>query len=80
MTFLWEDGVIESWLDGEPAVKQTYYDGKDGSKETQPKARFTTGEYSDDVFTPLNTVPQALSLGGSWCNPLEIDWIRVWQK
>ena len=76
MTFLWEDGVIESWLDGVPAVKQTYFDGQ----VTEPKARFTIGEYQDDVFKPLNTVPQALILGGSWCNPLEIDWIRVWQK
>ena len=76
MTFLWDDGVIESWLDGKPAVKQTYYEGKD----PEPMVKFTKGEYQDDVFKPLNTVAQALILGGSWCNPLEIDWIRVWQK
>ena len=76
MTFLWDDGGIESWLDGVPAVKQTYYDGQ----VTEPKARFSVGEYQDDVFKPLNTVPQALILGGSWCNPMELDWIRVWQK
>ena len=76
MTFLWQDGSIESWLDGVPAVKQTYHDGQ----EPEPKVSVNKGEYDPDVYKQLNTVPQALILGGSWCNPLEIDWIRVWQK
>ena len=76
MTFLWEEGSIQSWLDGVPAVKQTYRDGE----EPEPKVSVNKGEYDPDVYKQLNTVPQALILGGSWCNPLEIDWIRVWQK
>lgn len=76
MTFLWQEGSIESWLDGVPAVKQTYRDGE----EPEPKVSVNEGEYDPDVYKQLNTVPQALILGGSWCNPLEIDWIRVWQK
>ena len=76
MTFLWDDGVIESWLDGVPAVKQTYYDGQ----EPEPAMSLNKGEADPNVLKLLNTVPQALILGGSWCNPLEIDWIRVWQK
>ncbi len=79
MTFLWDDGRIESWIDGVPAVKQLFNDGKNNA-DPEPAVRFTVGDYSNDVYTPMNTVPQALILGGSWCNPLEVDWIRVWQK
>lgn len=76
MTFLWDEGVIESWIDGKPAVKQTYYEGQNIESEVYVHV----GEYGDDIYKPLNTVPQALILGGSFCNPLEIDWIRVWQR
>ena len=75
LTYLWDDGTIEGYLDGEPTVKITY-----APKELSPAPYLHTGEIGDDVYQPLERDPQALILGGSWCNPMELDWIRVWQK
>ncbi|MBR2406760.1 MAG: hypothetical protein IKB04_06985 [Clostridia bacterium] len=74
LTYLWDDGIIQGYIDGEPTVKVTY-----APKELSPEPYLHKGE-ADDPYQPLEREPQALILGGSWCNPLEIDWIRVWQK
>ena len=73
MTFLWVDGSVESWLDGEPAVKQTYT-----AAGADPAPYVHKGE-PDRTYMLLNEEPEALILGGAAVNPLEIDWIRVWQ-
>ncbi len=75
ITCLWDDGVLESYLDGELCVRITY-----GPKELEPTPYLHDCALSDDSYQPLEREPQALILGGSACNPLEIDWIRVWQK
>ncbi len=76
LTYLWDDGVIEGYLDGELAVRTTY-----GPKGLDPKVPYYHEcEPSGDEYAPLERDPQALIISGSWCNPLEMDWIRVWQK
>ena len=76
MTCLWDDGVIESYLDGELCVRVTY-----APKELNEEIVWLhAGERAGDEYAPLEYDPQALILSGSWCNPLEIDWIRVWQQ
>ncbi len=76
MTCLWDDGIIESYVDGEPCVRVSY-----APKELFPAEPWLhNGESRGDEYQPLERDPQALILSGSWCNPMELDWIRVWQK
>ena len=76
LTFYWDEGVVESWFDGMPSVVQRY--GKDGSS---PKAKVHKGEIDDTrVYTPMDYQHLPLIINGAKNNPLEIDWIRVWQK
>ena len=38
------------------------------------------GEQMMGAFSFMNRQQLALIINGSACNPMEIDWIRVWQK
>ena len=76
LVFLWDDGVVKSWLDGDLAVCQTY-----GGFAQQPPAKVQKGDAEGiDIFTPMDTQRLPLIISGAKNNPLEIDWIRVWQK
>lgn len=75
MTCLWDDGVLETHVDGNLAVRVTY-----APQEISPNPSYHNCEAFDDLYQPLERNPQAIILGGSACNPLELDWIRVWQK
>lgn len=76
MTFYWDEGIMESWLDGKPAVRQTYKDNK-----PEPKATVHKGDPdTKGIYTPMDYQHLPLIINGAKNNPLEIDWIRVWQK
>ncbi len=77
LTFLWVDGKIEGWIDGVPCMKQTYYD--DQLPDPMP---YVHRGSTKDAFKILNSPdqPETLIIGGTEHNPLEMDWIRVWQK
>ena len=76
MTCLWDDGLIESYVDGELCVRVTY-----APKELNQEILWLhAGESMGDEYHPLERDPQTLILSGAACNPLEIDWIRVWQR
>lgn len=76
MTFLWDEGVVDSWFDGKHAVRQTYRDNN-----PEPKATVHDGDPdTPGIYTPMDTQPLALIINGAKNNPLHIDWIRVWQK
>ncbi len=75
MQFLWDDGRIEGYLDDVQTMVMTYGDGK-----VTPPERLYVGECLSDQYSTMAWEPQTLILGGSKCNPMEVDWIRVWQK
>ncbi len=75
MTCLWDDGIIETYVDKMLCVQVTY-----APKLPSPTPVYHDCETHGDDYAPLERDPQAIILGGSWCNPLELDWIRVWQK
>ena len=76
MTFLWDEGVMQSWFDGMPSVVQRYE-----NNITEPKANVRAGDPElPGIYTPMNTQHLPLIINGAKNNPLEIDWIRVWQK
>ena len=75
MTFLWDDGRIEAYLDGKKSMEMTYGDGK-----VTPPERLYKGECLFDQYHMMEYEPQTLIIGGSEAAPLELDWIRVWQR
>ncbi len=75
MTFLWDDGRLEGYLDGEKSMEMTY-----GGGEVEPPIRLRVGEARTDQYWTMEWQPQTLILGGSEAAPMELDWIRVWQR
>ncbi len=75
LTYLWTEDRIESYLDGNPSMVFTY-----GSGVAEPPVRQKVGESRNDQYFPLKWEPQTLIIGGSETAPLELDWIRVWQR
>ena len=76
MTFLWDEGIIQSWFDGMPSVVQRYGD----EAGPEPKATVKGELPLNKVYTPMDIQHLPLIINGAKNNPLEIDWIRVWQK
>ncbi len=77
LTFLWVDGKIEGWIDDVPCMKQTFYEG-----QLPDPLPYVDRGYTDGAFRILDNKdqPETLIIGGTEHNPLEMDWIRVWQK
>ncbi|MBP3434844.1 MAG: family 16 glycosylhydrolase [Clostridia bacterium] len=75
MTFLWDEGRIEAYLDGKQTMTLTYGDGK-----VTPPERVYVGECLGDQYHTMAWEPQTLIMGGSEKAPMEVDWVRVWQK
>ena len=75
MTFLWDTGIVDSWIDGQQAVRQIFENGY-----YDPPARPQRGEEMEDPYVYMNEQFVALIINGAKNNPLEIDWIRVWQR
>ncbi len=76
MTFLWDDDLLVGYYDGEEVQRIRY--GED--RLCDPLPRVNVGEQENGVFSFLNQQEVALIINGSKSNPLEIDWIRVWQR
>ncbi len=75
LTFLWDEGFIDSWIDGEQSVRVTY---RDNRPEPTPKVQMGDPD-TKGIYTPMDSQYLALIINGAKNNPLEIDWIRVWQ-
>ncbi len=77
VTYLWVDGKIEGWVDGVPAMKQTFY--KNQVPDPMP---YVDRGYTEGAFQILDNEdqPETLIIAGPEFFPLEMDWIRVWQK
>lgn len=75
LTFMWINGKVEGWIDGERCTKQTFYEGV----HPDPLPYVEIGE-TKNAYKVLNDTekPEVLILGGTKDCPLEIDWIRVW--
>ena len=76
MTFLWDDDLFVGYFDDKEVLRMNY--GAD--RICDPLPYVVTGEQMTGAFSFMNEQYLALIINGSRCNPLEIDWIRVWQK
>ena len=54
--------------------------GKALNERCDPLPLLSVGEQMKGAFSFMNRQELALIINGSRCNPMEIDWIRVWQK
>ncbi len=73
--YRWEKGLLIVYLDG----REIFY--QDWSENGHyPEGIAAIGELTADAFTPLDNQLSPLILAGSKGWPLEIDYIRVWQK
>lgn len=75
MTFLWDTGIVDSWVDGTHAVCQRF-----GPNVLDPVPRCKGDEPFDNPYEYMNNQFVSLIINGAKNNPLEIDWIRVWQR
>ncbi len=76
MGFLWEEGCLQAFFDGELVLTQKWADGE----VPDPPATHKQGEYRfEDIFTYMDEQVIPFFINGSKDNPMEIDYIRVWQ-
>lgn len=75
MTFLWIDDLLVGYYDGKEVLRMEY--GEDRYCDPLPSVR--TGAQVKGAFSFMNKQELALIINGAKCNPMEIDWIRVWQ-
>lgn len=74
--FLWEENSLRCFLDGEAGFTQTW-----GEDEIPiPNNKVERGEIRfEGVFSYMNQQLLPLFISGSADNPLEIDYLRIWQ-
>lgn len=76
MTFLWDDDLFIGHYDGKEVLRMEY--GADRLCNPLPSVK--TGEQMKGAFSFMNQQELALIINGAQHNPMEIDWIRIWQK
>ncbi len=75
--YRWEKGLLIAYLDGREIF---YQDWSENGALPAAAIRDNIGELRDDAFTPLDNQLSPLILAANEAWPLEIDYIRVWQK
>ena len=74
--FLWEEDHLRAFYDGEQVFDQEY--GKD--EVPVPPATIKQGEIRfDNIFVYMNEQQSPIFINGSKDNPMEIDYLRIWQ-
>ena len=78
MGWLWQEGLFITYLDGVEVLRQTY--GK--NVEANPMPSVSKGETAAPgdvgVYSMLDTQYNPIIIGGSKDNPMELDYVRVW--
>lgn len=76
LSYMWKKGSITCYLDGKKYMKQTWAEGK----YPNPIDETVKGVPGPGAFVKMDNQYLPLFLGGSKKHPLEVDWIRIWQK
>lgn len=74
MGWLWEEGQFIAYLDGKVVMFQSY--SKDGVP--MPKHNVFKGKDRKGVYSMLDEQLMPIIVGGSKANPMELDYVRVW--
>lgn len=77
MGWLWQEGLFIVYFDGVEVMRQTY----GTSQAPNPHANTIKGDSSLSkvgVYSALDTQFNPIIIGGSQDNPMELDYVRVW--
>ncbi len=74
MGWLWQNGLFITYLDNAEIMRLTYAEGE----KPYPPNTIAEGEDRLGVFTHLDTQLLPVIIGGSKDNPLELDYVRIW--
>ena len=79
MGWLWQDGLFVAYLDGVEIMRQTYSSSNVPSPYVNTMK--TDGTLTKTgVYSMLDTQYNPIIIGGSKDNPLELDYVRVWNN
>lgn len=79
MGWLWQDNLFVAYLDGVEVMRQVYSPTTDATPS--PYTQKSDGTVDKiGVFSLLNTQYNPIIIGGSKDNPMELDYIRVWNN
>ena len=73
--WVWDENIVQAYLDGVKVFEQTY--SEDGLPTPFPNIK--KGELKDGIFSVMNEHEMCLMLGGIAENPMEVDYVRIWQ-
>ena len=75
MGWLWANDIVVAYMDGEEVMRLTY------DLEGFPNAttRVQEGFLEEGAFSFMNYQYAVLYLGGAVDNPMEVDYVRIWQ-
>ena len=74
MGWLWQEGIFIAYYDGKEVMRQTYAEGE----FADPIQDVVQGEFVEGTFTGLDEQQMPIIIGGSEDNPMELDYVRVW--
>ncbi len=77
MGWLWQEGLFITYLDGVEVMRQTY----GANIRPNPIASMIKGDSAASkigVYSMLDTQYNPIIIGGSKDNPMELDYVRVW--
>ncbi len=75
LSWVWDTNIIQAYMDGIKMFEITY------DESTIPSSMPTVhkGELKDGIFSILNEQVNCLYLSGYATNPMEVDYVRIWQ-
>ena len=79
MGWLWQDGLFVAYLDGVEVMRQIY----SASSQPTPSAYVMKSDGTVSkigVYSMLDTQYNPIIIGGSKDNPMELDYVRVWNN
>ncbi len=75
MGWLWANDLIVGYLDGVEYIRQTY----DIEEFPDPMMTVQSGAPVEGAFSQMNYQYAVLFLGGAIDNPMEVDYVQIWQ-
>lgn len=75
MGWLWASDILVGYLDGAEYMRMTY----DLEGFPEPMMRVHSGLPQEGAFSYMNYQYAALFLGGAIDNPMEVDYVQIWQ-
>ena len=73
--WVWDENIVQAYMDGVKMFEITY--SEDSLPSTLPNVH--KGELKEGVFSVANEQINCLYLSGYATNPMEVDYVRIWQ-